>query len=74
MTTQTLPRMQGATVEILLDTNRPTHALSRTSPIGEEFVGQCVNCGRKGYSADDVDYMCPALLESYLERITGGAY
>ena len=63
-----------AEVEIPLDMNHPTHALERSSPVGEEFIGRCVNCGRQGYSADAVGWMCPALLQSYLERISGGAY
>ena len=65
---------ETAIVEIPLDMNQPTHALSRTSPKGEDFQGRCENCGRKGYSAEAVGWMCPALLQSYLERITGGAY
>jgi hypothetical protein len=35
-----------------------THSIERTSPIGEAFVGRCVQCGKEGLSIRDVDG-CP---------------
>ncbi len=34
-----------------------SHALQRTSPFGEPFVGTCVHCGREGLRTSDL-YGC----------------
>lgn len=35
------------------------HALRRTSPKGEQFVGTCVRCGRMGMYLHEVVDECP---------------
>lgn len=35
-----------------------THALQRTSPIGEPFVGECILCGEQGLASGDALKPC----------------
>jgi hypothetical protein len=37
----------------------PIHALRRTSPKGEAFIGTCVRCLKRGLSLDEVWADCP---------------
>lgn len=39
------------------------HALERTSPKGEEFVGVCVKCGQEGLSMAEIYEDCPRWYE-----------
>lgn len=53
------------------------HSLRRTSPLGQSFVGVCVNCGKTGVTLSDAQHeSCPNLRqatedESLIEAITG---
>ncbi len=40
---------------------KPSHALKRINPKGEPFVGQCVICGRSGFTAEDTHNECPGV-------------
>jgi hypothetical protein len=35
-----------------------THAIERTSPKGETFIGTCFKCGRTGLTDADMDDPC----------------
>lgn len=53
-----------------------THAIERTSPIGDDFVGRCWQCGQEGLSAFDATKECPNTneithIESLLRAIDG---
>ena len=37
-----------------------THALTRTSPFGEAFIGRCIKCGQGGFSTGGALVECPA--------------
>lgn len=36
-----------------------THALERTSPLGQPFQGRCAKCGQEGFYAADALEPCP---------------
>ena len=36
-----------------------THALTRTSPFGERFVGRCDKCGQEGFGMGGALEPCP---------------
>lgn len=36
----------------------PRHALNRTSPKGQPFIGTCVRCGRTGLTAKRANEEC----------------
>lgn len=37
-----------------------THALTRTSPFGEAFIGRCTKCGAEGLNSGGALVDCPA--------------
>lgn len=37
-----------------------THAVERTNPTGEKFVGTCIKCGAEGLGMGDALRPCPA--------------
>lgn len=43
----------------MLGDNQMTHALYRTSPKGERFVGTCTNCGATGLTTTNMKEECP---------------
>ena len=53
-----------------------THAITRTSPKGEKFVGTCFKCGQTGLTIGDAMKECPNVRgltqdEALLEAIDG---
>lgn len=34
------------------------HAIERTSPVGEKFVGTCFKCGKKNLTTADINEPC----------------
>lgn len=36
-----------------------SHAIIRTSPKGEKFIGQCTKCGAEGLRMIDIQKPCP---------------
>ena len=37
---------------------KPSHALKRINPKGQPFIGQCVICGRSGFTAEEAHNEC----------------
>ena len=37
-----------------------THAIERTSPKGQKFIGQCIKCGQTGLGLSAALAPCPA--------------
>ena len=53
-----------------------THALRRTSPKGQDFVGTCTKCGRRGLTFADLNEECENIRgttqsEDVIEAVTG---
>ena len=53
-----------------------THAIERTSPKGEKFIGTCFKCGKKNLTSADVNEPCTNVRnlsqdEALIEAING---
>ena len=53
-----------------------THAIERTSPFGERFVGTCFKCGKENLTTADMNEPCANVRnlsqdEALLEAING---
>ena len=43
-------------------TDYEMHALRRTNPKGQPFVGTCMKCGKSGLTMNDMNKPCPNTL------------